>query len=345
MQRLSLADLDRLLGGDLSPEARAAVEEWRADPRMAEDALDALGWALDASFHIRPRSQDDLLRRASGILERMVQERDGEGHARRAYAGQRVLKGLAEGGGERQILPRWVWSAAVMLFGIVVTVVGWNAGVRRIGRRAAASMSTYATKNGERATIALPDGGTVVLNVASRLEVPTDYTAGNRTVRLNGEALFTVVHNDGKPFTVIAGGTVTRVLGTRFVVRRYGTDTVTMIAVKEGKVAVGPAVLTAEHLMEVWRMGVSNVRLTDGSPFTFAMGVLTLRGLPLSAAILELDRWYDADIRLGTPALASYRLSGEITGGSLAELAENLENALSVRVVQTGRVLTIYPRV
>ena len=44
---------------------------------------------------------------------------------------------------------------------------------------------------------------------------------GNHTVRLIGAGLFTVSHHDGAPFTVIAGATVARVLGTSFVVRRY----------------------------------------------------------------------------------------------------------------------------
>ena len=48
---------------------------------------------------------------------------------------------------------------------------------------------------GERTTIMLPDDASVALNVGSRLEVPTDYLAGNHTVLLVGEALFTQHHS------------------------------------------------------------------------------------------------------------------------------------------------------
>ena len=63
--------------------------------------------------------------------------------------------------------------------------------------------TTYATAPGQRATITLPDDNTVALNVASRLEVPTNYGRGNHMVRLPvGEALFNVSksHHDGVPF-------------------------------------------------------------------------------------------------------------------------------------------------
>ncbi|HXC24982.1 MAG TPA: FecR domain-containing protein, partial [Gemmatimonadaceae bacterium] len=67
-------------------------------------------------------------------------------------------------------------------------------------------------------------------------------------------------------------------------------------------------------------------------------------GLPLPAAIVELDRWFDADIRLGDPMLEKQRIKGEFAAGSLADLSAILELTYNVRVVRDGRVLTLYPR-
>jgi ferric-dicitrate binding protein FerR (iron transport regulator) len=111
--------------------------------------------------------------------------------------------------------------------------------------RRAVPVATYATANGERGAVTLTDGSTVILNAASRLDVPANYSSGNRTVRLIGEGLFTVSSHAGHPFTVISGLTKTRVLGTSFVVRHYGTDTTVMVAVRTGKVSVGTTVVTA----------------------------------------------------------------------------------------------------
>jgi ferric-dicitrate binding protein FerR (iron transport regulator) len=205
-------------------------------------------------------------------------------------------------------------------------------------------MVTYTTGNGERATITLPDGGTVALNVASRLDVPLDYMAGNHTVRLVGEGLFTVPHHEGAPFIVMAGGTAARVLGTSFIVRRYATDTATLVAVSDGKVAVGSTVVTAHHLLEIGQNSTAHMRSSDTSLFTFATGVLTLNNLLLPAAIVELDRWYGADIRLGSPTFATKHLEGKFVAGSLGDLAQILESTYGVHVVRDGRVLTLYPR-
>jgi ferric-dicitrate binding protein FerR (iron transport regulator) len=250
-----------------------------------------------------------------------------------------------EGIFSRKTLRHMLWpTAAALVATVVVTVVGWHGGGHSGGRSAAPAVLTYATGNGQRATITLPGGGTVALNVASRLEVPLDYMAGHHTVRLVGEGLFTVPHHEGAPFIVMAGGTAARVLGTSFVVRRYATDTAMLVAVRDGKVAVGSTVVTAHHLLEVGRNSTPQMRSSDTSLFTFATGVLTLNNPLLPAAIVELDRWYDADIRLGSPALATEHLEGRFAAGSLGDLAQILASTFGVRVVRDGRVLTLYPR-
>jgi ferric-dicitrate binding protein FerR (iron transport regulator) len=207
-----------------------------------------------------------------------------------------------------------------------------------------AAVTTYTTANGQRANITLSDGSTVVLNVASRLEVPADFGASHRTVRLNGEALFTVARRTKSPFTVVTGQTTTRVLGTSFVVRRYTTDTATTVAVRDGKVAVQSTVVTAQHQATVNQRG--GIHLSPASPaqFTFAKGVLTLNGVMLKDAIAELDRWYDADIRVEDPTLLRYSIHGTCTTGSLTDLSSILELTLDARVVRDGRTLTLFPK-
>ena len=127
-------------------------------------------------------------------------------------------------------------------------------------------------------------------------------------------------------------------------VRRYTTDTATLVAVSEGKVAVGATVVTAQRLVEVGQRSISHVRPSDTSPFTFATGTLTLNNLPLPAAIVELDRWYGADIRLGSPSFETEHMKGKFAAGSLGDLAEILALTFDVRVVRDGRILTLYPR-
>lgn len=245
--------------------------------------------------------------------------------------------------------PRWfhrtAWSTTTaVVAGVVLMALGWSIGVHHTSRRVARAASVYSTKNGERADIVLPDGSRVSLNVASRLEVPADYAAGNRTVNLVGQALFTVPHRPGSPFTVVAGGATARVLGTSFMVRHYAADTSSIVAVREGRVAVHAVVLTAAREVAVTPRGVGAIQPARQSEFTFATGIMTLDSMPLSGAIASLDRWYDVDVRVADPALETQQIKGEFAVGSVAELANILELTFNVRVVRNGRVLTLYPQ-
>jgi ferric-dicitrate binding protein FerR (iron transport regulator) len=133
------------------------------------------------------------------------------------------------------------------------------------------------------------------------------------------------------------------VLGTSFVVRQYAEDSVVTVAVREGKVAVGSAIVTPHRLVEVGASGVAHFHDAAPSQFTFASGVLTLGVQTLAQAIPELNRWYDADIRLANDAIGTQQVKGKFVAGSLADLAEILELTFDVRVVRDGRTLTLYP--
>ena len=84
----------------------------------------------------------------------------------------------------------------------------------------------------------LPDGSTVVLLPHSQLRYPTDYGRQNRTVYLQGEATFDVAKDAQKPFFVYAGEVVTKVLGTKFVVRSFERDPKVTVIVQRGQVSV-----------------------------------------------------------------------------------------------------------
>lgn len=227
---------------------------------------------------------------------------------------------------------------------LVLLVAAWFGGSKRMAESLYDATSTYATANGERATVTLPDGSVVSLNVGSKLEVPGNYAAGVRTVRLSGEAVFIVTSRSGSPFTVLAGPSTTRVLGTTFMVRHYATDSVATIAVREGKVSVDDSVLTASQQISVGLYGMGNVKASSDASFSFMDGILTLENTPLRDAVQRLNRWYDAEVRIGDPSLDTREMTGEFSAGSLNELIEILEWTYNMRVVQSGRTLTLFPR-
>src|SRR5690606_13337061 len=103
---------------------------------------------------------------------------------------------------------------------------------------------TYTTRPGQRAEMRLPDGTRVVLSVASTLRVPESYGDRSRSVALEGEAYFEVAHDDARPFRVHTARAIATDLGTRFGVRAYSGDAVTVV-VREGAVSLRPTAAPA----------------------------------------------------------------------------------------------------
>jgi len=85
----------------------------------------------------------------------------------------------------------------------------------------------------------LPDGTTISLSPGSRISYPNKFvTLATRDVYLSGEAYFAIAKNPAKPFRVLTGELITRVLGTTFCIRGFEKDTVIRITVHTGKVSV-----------------------------------------------------------------------------------------------------------
>jgi transmembrane sensor len=97
------------------------------------------------------------------------------------------------------------------------------------------SAPTYETLVGEQRLIRLADGSVVTLNSRSRVRI--SFTEQERVVELlQGQALFQVEKNPGRPFVVRSNDANVRAVGTQFDV--YKKLSGTIVTVLEGKVAV-----------------------------------------------------------------------------------------------------------
>ena len=334
---LDLTLLERYCSGTASVEEKERLEGWFSGHPEQRPWYETFKSTVRQG---RPVMPEERVNTALAEFLRVVIERDQTKRLEKATPTPKTGRFSLRSSG---------WYLAIgCAMSVLLLAFGWRISASHLRRYIPGSQTTYttyATTQGQRATITLPDSNTVVLNVGSRLEVPTNYGAGNHVVRLaDGEALFTITHHRDAPFVVTAGRVTARVLGTSFIMRHYGTDTAAIVAVRDGKVAVGSTILTAHRLVEIGKSGTPHVQAVDEAPFTFATGTLTIDGLALPDAIVELDRWYNADIRLGDPTLAKRHVNASFSAGSVNELAENLGALYDVRVVREGRVLILNPR-
>lgn len=333
--------LERYWRGETPPQLTAAIDRWLREEPQRWDRYEALRQSL-AAHPIPGYSREEKSRRVDSVISAALAMN--RLYTRPALGDTPIVHDLAV------VKPRWNvlrtgWSAMTAL--IVVIAIwggGWFSSVHRVNSRLSSSRSIYATGNGERARVTLTDGSTVVLNVGSRLEVPANYGIDNRNVYLVGEALFTVAHQTSAPFQVSTGTSTTRVLGTTFAVRQYASDSAARIAVRDGRVSVQSTVLSADQEVMASENGVSTVSRANPGYFTFAQGVLTLDDVRLDDAISDLNRWYNADIRLGDSSLDARLVGGRFGTGSLTDLVEYLEWTFNLRVERDGRRLTLYKK-
>jgi ferric-dicitrate binding protein FerR (iron transport regulator) len=319
--------IERYVAGTATPDERASVEQGMATNAEYRRIVES----LQAAWYSRLHS---------------AQHWDAALAYQRGKAARRVPLGRSSARSSPR--PLWYSLAALVLVGFVVFGLS-KVLIRQTDSRFVGPVTTYTTRNGQRAEIKLPDGTRVSLNVASRLDVPADFVAGDRTVTLYGEALFSVAHQSGAAFTVLSGQTRTQVLGTTFAVRHYANDTIAFVAVRDGKVSVHSPVMpsvivTAQRQVTMTAAGDIHLQSATPERFAFASGVLPLDGIPLKDAITDLDRWYDADIRIPDTTLATEHIRATLPAGSLTDLADILEFMFAARVVRQGRVLTLYPR-
>ncbi len=144
--------------------------------------------------------------------------------------------------------PVWRWVAAACVL-LLAGVGYWQYQTKQ---SPSASGGTYTALTGEAGSpliektnttpqtlnVLLSDGSVVSLAPRSRISYPARFSKTSRTVFLQGEAFFDVVKNPASPFLIYANQTITKVLGTSFVVRAYEDEPTVQVTVRTGRVSV-----------------------------------------------------------------------------------------------------------
>ena len=197
-------------------------------------------------------------------------------------------------------------------------------------------MALVSTGIGEQKTVTLNDGSEIILNAKSSLEYPVAFAKNERTVSLNGEALFKVAKDANRPFQVVSNGITTTVLGTVFNVNSYSNDSAVTVSLLEGLVSVeglGESMLIEP--MQESRFNLKSKTVEVGAFDSLSIVAWQIGDLILSKTSFDqlqriVNRKYGVQIEFNEPGMADYTISGKFRNPDISTLLESICAAKSL---------------
>jgi transmembrane sensor len=187
-------------------------------------------------------------------------------------------------------------------------------------------------------TLYLPDRSVVALAPESRISYPANFGQPNRNVYLSGEATFSVTRNTAKPFLVHANEVVTKVLGTRFIVRAFARENRVQVQVQSGQVSVycidpthaaarqkGIMLLPNQQIVfnretdQFDKMLVDAPSLIPSPTRQKKAPSFVYNDTPIPQVLQELKEAYGIDIRYNKDDLANCQLNSSMTDESFEQ--------------------------
>jgi transmembrane sensor len=302
-----------------SPQQQAQLMNWlKRSPRHVREFLFAATLWREAADAVSGGHFD---------VEQLIAKAAGEGPGQVIALNESAPVSTPTRRRESQFRARSLPVAAALGALAVASTLGWWF------LSEARSDRIYHTAVGEQRAIRLPDGSVMHLNTDSRVE--TDYSATARSLRLiKGEALFTVERDPTRPFSVRAGETVVRALGTQFNV--YLRSNETRVSVLDGRVSVNERItLPAGEEAAIAPDGqvAKHGKVDIGSAITWRERRLVFRGRPLADVAEEFNRYNPRQIRVEGRSARERLLSGTFDAddpGALILFVQKLED-LSVQ--------------
>lgn len=220
----------------------------------------------------------------------------------------------------REILP-WAVSFAMACITAFVLVLHF---------RPQDTTTILASSDTAKSTFTLQDGSKVCLNMGSTLEFKGDLSSSKvRSVRLKGEAYFDVAKDAKRPFVVKSENMDVTVLGTQFTMS-VRNDMPASVYLQSGSVAVtagngeSATLCPDEQFSYNPNTGVCRKSASNAANHTMWAGEsLKFNNVPVSDIIVNLNHWYNVDIKCDNiPVAVNTRLSFSVRNESLHEVLD-----------------------
>lgn len=215
------------------------------------------------------------------------------------------------------------------------------------------SAATFETGIGERKTVPLPDGGSVMLNTSTRVFMSYQPNARDITL-LQGEMALDVKHDEARPLQIVAGARMFEVQagGARINMRRVDRDHVNLTVVRGELMAMrsrlvvplSPALLRRRvtegaqllHASEGGTLGLGWQSISQlpsdeiDSRLAWQAGRMIFRNEPLEDVLHEVQRYTTSRFVLGGNELGSARVTAAFDLGDVQAVRNHLRYRLGI---------------
>lgn len=190
------------------------------------------------------------------------------------------------------------------------------------------------TKAGEQTSVILTDGSTIRLNSMTKLSYPAEFNKNDRTVYLDGEAVFNVAHTDNNAFLVNVGDYTVKVLGTKFNIAAYSSDSVFTTTLQTGKVEISgiikekpytTALTPGEKFVYQRPSGKYYIEEADiESTLGWVEGKLILKNVPLHEMTTHLERKFGYTFQITDENIKKLTYTASIEKETLPVILNNI---------------------
>lgn len=204
------------------------------------------------------------------------------------------------------------------------------------------------TEAGQRLTVTLSDGSSIILNGKSELEYPEKFDGQQRLVKLRGEGFFDIAHDERRPFIVNTDSSFTQVLGTRFNLKAYADDAQIVMTVERGKVRFGrydqkdQVVLTKgmQGIMDFHKAVRSNQVLPEDA-MDWTEDSFVIKNESLANVAKRLERRYAVQVNIDSQQLRSLTVTGTFKNANLEDIMNSLAFSTGINYTIKNKTITI----
>ncbi|MDR2968249.1 MAG: FecR domain-containing protein [Tannerellaceae bacterium] len=209
----------------------------------------------------------------------------------------------------------------------------------------------FTTGKAERASVTLPDGTVVSLNMESTLKYRhRDYNKKTRIINFDGEGYFQVFHNKKAPFFVHVEGMQIKVLGTVFNLSVRKEEATAELALEDGCVSLlsdkdDQAVILHKNQKAILDRATGHITVVSdghiGNISAWRYGDMIFRNADLSQIIRMIEKYYDVTIKINCKECAFETFSGTLPIDNLNETIEILEQAYHLKAVRKSQEIVM----